>query len=225
MHYQFEDFNSAELIFDGPAKPLWDELHKVLSGLPLFLQPSDQAGKQGEPIFDPKATNAHLTHAAAGLGWHAIPVPKDLIMFGKDWDGGKGNVLAEWQFSNYPFLWNNVIRTEAIHSSQVTLPGMAPIDALVVVTKCGEFPASNSTLYYEQACAQLHGVTRYNTFSIPIRMVGLTVGGASEVSAEWCQYPGRYSRAPASVETRNFSVVRRRAGMYDFLPIRFLPVE
>ena len=155
------------------------ELTTVLQQLTPQLQPSDQAGKQGVAIFDPKGTNASLTAAAATLAGIRCQCQNPLTAFCIDWDAGKNAVLAEWQFSNYPFLWNNVIRSEAIFKAQLTLVAMAPIKVLVVVTKSGCFPASNSTLYYEQACAQLDAVTSLGVFDIPIRLVGLEDRGSS----------------------------------------------
>lgn len=125
-----------------------------------------------------------------------------------DWDAGKGSILVEWQFSNYPFLWNNVIRSEAVYSSRETLPGMPlPVDALIIVTKSGSFPASNSTLYYEQAKAQLNTVTSWGVFKIPIRLVGLTIPpGTAQVQANWNTYAERYGRATIDTEVRTFDI-------------------
>ena len=117
-------------------------------------------------------------------------------MFGVDWDAGKGNTLAEWQFSNYPFLWNNVIRTQAVMSGGVRLSGVSETRALVVVTKSGALPASNSTLYFEQAEAQLNAVFRLGAFSLPVRLVGLGLEPETrEMDAVWSEYPNRYGRA------------------------------
>jgi hypothetical protein len=207
MYYEYHDFNNAAAYFDGEAAAEWAELAHVVEELTPQLQPSDQAGKQGTAIFDPKATNACLTTSAANLGWHKVPVPRSLEAFGVDWDAGKNAVLAEWQFSNYPFLWNNVIRTEAVFKSRTALAQVAPVKALVVVTKGICFPASNSTLYYEQACAQLDVVTDLGVFDIPIRLVGLMIQpGATELVASWNTYPGRYNRADGVKETKPFAV-------------------
>lgn len=35
------------------------------------------------------------------------------------------------------------------------------------------FPASNSTLYYEQAVNQLTALIKYQVFDVPIRLIGL----------------------------------------------------
>ncbi|OBF06236.1 hypothetical protein A5730_14650 [Mycobacterium sp. ACS4054] len=175
------------------------------------LQPSDQAGLNHRPIFDPKATNKELTDRAAALGWNKIPVPDGLKEFGLDWDAGKRTTLAEWQFSNYPFLWNNVIRTQGVYVSGIHLAGMAGVEALIVVTKCGLFPASNSTLYYEQGRAQLEAAMTFKSFTVPIRFVGLSIqNGVSELEAMWNLYANpRYDRVPASRELRTFDVAWR----------------
>ncbi len=213
MIYEFADFNGAAEYFDRAGAPYWAELDAVIDSVVPQFQPSDQRGKVGEPIFDPKATNARLTLEAADYGWNAIPVPTELEQFGVDWDSGKGPILAEWQFSNYPFLWNNIIRTEAIYQSEAILPGLGqPVDALVVVTKSGRFPASNSTLYFEQALAQINTVTTLGVFKIPIRLVGLTIDPqADEVEIDWNGYANRYGRALATTERRIMSVSWSRA--------------
>jgi hypothetical protein len=189
------DFNDAGAYFAGRGAAEWADLEVCIESLPLYLQPSGQRAKVGQPIFDPKATNAYLTNESHGRGWRKVPVPAGLTEFGTDWDAGKHETLAEWQFSNYPFLWNNVIRSEAVFQ------GMMPIAALVVVTKSGMLPASNSTLYFEQARAQLNAVTTFGAFDLPIRLVGLRLAPEAEiVPAVWTSYPGRYGRSGAAID-------------------------
>ncbi|MCC5951909.1 MAG: restriction endonuclease [Acidimicrobiia bacterium] len=228
MQFEYNDFNGAEDVFgDGVQSEAWDGIASMLGGMPVFLQPSDQRGKIGEPIFDPKASNEYLTREATRLEWHKVPVPAPLVMFGKDWDAGKGSILAEWQFSNYPFLWNNVIRSEAIFKSETRLPGLAPIEALIVVTKSGLFPASNSTLYFEQACAQVAAVVQYETFAIPIRVVGLSIDRqATAVDVTWTTYAGRTSRTVASADNKRFRVLwGTRPSQYGVRVARFLDLN
>lgn len=221
MHFELADFNGAAEYFAGPGYERWSEIERVLDWLTPQLQRSDQAGRIGTAIFDPKATNAALTGAAAEEGWIKVPVPDSLQPFGTDWDAGSGAVLAEWQFSNYPFLWNNIIRSEAIFQSGAALPGLAPIEALIIVTKSGIFPASNSTLYFEQALAQIDTVTTLGVFEIPIRLVGLSIEpGAAELVSDWNEYSGRYARYPEFTERRAFAVARQRAGRYGYQPVR-----
>lgn len=222
-NYMVSDFNGAKEYFENTGAAAWTELDALVSELRLQLQPSDQKGITGNPIFDPKATNAALTAGAASRGWRRVPVPQTLRPFGLDWDGGKGSVLVEYQFSNYPFLWNNIIRTEAVFKSGDTItPLTASVEALVIITKSGCLPASNSTLYYEQADAQIRTVTTLNVFDIPIRLVGITVPDtAQSVEADWNEYPERYGRTAAHTTRRTFSVTRGRARQYGQQPIAF----
>jgi hypothetical protein len=81
-----------------------DRLYAVLQAMPLHLSGSDQAGKQGTLIFDPKGTNAAIN---AGLrpadGWASnVPLPQDFTPFGLAVDFVNQGLLVEAQFSNYP---------------------------------------------------------------------------------------------------------------------------
>jgi hypothetical protein len=227
MDYKLRDFNDAAAYFGGPGSAEWIDIASILAELRLHLQASDQAGRVGSPIFDPKGTNAALTELARARGWVTVPVPVELTMFGTDWDAGKGSTLAEWQFSNYPFLWNNVIRTQAVMSGKVPLEGVDQTRALVVVTKGGEFPASNSTLYYEQAEAQLEAVFKTGSFSLPVRLVGLTVPADADcVEAVWSIYSNRYGRAPTSRDSQLMRVTRsRRRTKYGVRRLTLSPVR
>lgn len=215
MDFEIKDFNGAAEYFADAGAQRWAEIIEVLRYLHPQLQASDQAGKVGQPIFDPKGTNARLTSAAMALGWAKVPVPRDLQPFGVDWDAGKGEVLAEWQFSNYPFLWNNIIRSEAVHQSQATLPPLtAAAKALIIVTKSGSWPASNSTLYFEQANAQIDTVTTLGVFQVPIRLVGLMLPSEGSVlEADWNEYGARYGRDGVT-SARRLTLTRGRAGQY-----------
>lgn len=223
MEFLVADFNGADEVFSRGCAGEWRDLEKILESLPLYLQPSDQAGKVGVPIFDPKGTNEHLTAAARRAGWRNIPVPEELTPFGIDWDAGKGRVLAEWQFSNYPFLWNNVIRSEAVYRGSVSLSGLGAIAGMLVVTKCGLFPSSNSTLYFEQARAQLEAVMQFGTFSIPLRLIGLTLNNnARIVRAVWSTYGGRYHRGVGERKEREFKVGWGRVSKYGTRSASFI---
>lgn len=224
MFYHQEDFNGAAEYFADRGAERWSELSKVLDSLVPQLQGSDQKGKIGKPIFDPKGSNAQLTAHAATLGWTNVAVPTELQPFGKEWDGGKDAVLVEWQFSNYPFLWNNIIRSEAIFQSrQIVPPLLGPAEALVIVTKSGSFPASNSTLYYEQARAQINTVTTLGVFEIPIRLVGLSLPAETVTfECDWNVYGERYGRVAATTTRRTFSAVWGKQGQYGHTLARFL---
>jgi hypothetical protein len=215
MEFELTDFNGSDAYYGGDGAGEWRDIDNILRRKPIFLQGSGQAGRIAMPIFDPKATNAYLRAESEKLGWRVVRVPKDLTAFGVDWDAGKGSSLAEWQFSNYPFLWNNIIRTEVVFKDRIALLGLNPIKALIVVTKSGIFPASASTLYYEQARAQIQRLAKLGTFTIPIRLVGLTLKpGTKAVTVTWSDYPARYSRAVEKTAEREVEVEWRRRGKY-----------
>lgn len=225
VDYVMQDFGGADTYFAGQGTTEWGDLDAVLGELIPHFHASDQRGKEGTPIFDPKGTNAALTAGARARGWNAVPVPNELTMFGVDWDGGKGSTLAEWQFSNYPFLWNNVIRTQAVVTGKVALANVGVTQALAVVTKRGLFPASNSTLYYEQARAQLEAVYKWGTFDLPVRLIGLSVpDNATEIAAVWSDYGDRYVRAHESRADIKLGVTwKARKGKYGEVGASFRP--
>lgn len=207
VYSEWCDFNGAAEYFAGDGAAEWRDIEQVIAELPTCFQASDQAGIQGTPIFDPKATNLALTTMAAERGWRSVPVPAELRAIGNDWDAGRRRTLAEWQFSNYPFLWNNIIRTEAVYQQGCPLDHVEKAEALVFVTKSGVFPSSNSSLYYEQGKAQLDVVTTLEVFDVPIRFVGLGVPpGAVEIEAAWTTYGGRTSRTVVATERRTMQV-------------------
>jgi hypothetical protein len=113
-------------------------------------------------------------------------------------------LLAEVQFSNYPFLLNNTIRSELFFKSQVSLAGY-PTRGAVIITKAHMFPASNSTLYFQQAVHQLTSLAKYHVFDAPIRVVGLFAERTGSVRGVWTNYSAtRYSRTVATQEERTF---------------------
>ena len=66
---------------------------------------------------------------------------------------------------------------------------------MIIVTKAHMFPASNSTLYYEQAQKQLDELARHKVFNVPIRLVGLFEQIYGETEAIFTEYENpRYSR-------------------------------
>jgi hypothetical protein len=149
-----------------------------------------------------------LHEAAAKLGWRTIPLPSSLRAFGVNWDSGKNGTLVEWQFSNYPFLANNVIRTEVALRQNIPLQGIKQVEALIVITKCAVFPSSNSSLYYEQAKAQLDiAIKKLGLFDLPIRLVGLSIPpGASRFETLWRTYRARTSRTGPKALRRQIDV-------------------
>src|SRR5438105_3667740 len=112
MNLMLTDYNGSDALVQGEFAKEWGELQAVLTNMPLFLKASDQAGKQGSPIFDPVATNAYVRKALRDeSGWQTgIPIPQEYEFLGIDIDGGKNGVMLEVQFSNYPFLLNNMLR-------------------------------------------------------------------------------------------------------------------
>lgn len=222
MEFEVVDFNGAERYYSGAGTPEWADLEEVIAKMPLHLQGSLQAGKVGSAIFDPKATNLHIKRATQERGWRSIPVPAGLQAFGKDWDGGKRGTLGEWQFSNCPFLCNNCVRSEVVYKAGIVLPGVSPLRGLVIVTKSGLFPASNSSLYYEQARAQLDAATQVNAFTIPIRLVGLTIKSqVDQYNAVWTDYTDRTSRTTVRTARITTSVTWTGSRKYGNRSARF----
>jgi hypothetical protein len=225
VEYVIGDFNGAETYLAGLGSAEWRDLAEVVSAMTLQLQASDQAGRNHAPIFDPKATNQYLTQATSNFGWSKIPVPRDLTGFGVDWDAGKNETLSEFQFSNYPFLWNNIIRTEGVFRSRTPLQYMHSVQAIVIIMKSGMFPASNSTLFYEQARAQVGAAAGFNAFTVPIRLVGLVLPKEThDVEVDWNEYPARYGRQASQTTRRVMTVTWSRAARkHGNLAVTFSP--
>lgn len=198
MLVEYEDFNGAAELLAGDYAGVWGDVEAVLRAMPLHLKASDQAGLQGNPIFDPVGTNAHIKEALGQRGWSSnLAIPSEFSFLGTDVDFAKRGMLLEAQFSNYPFLLNNVVRSELFSKSEVAFDD-DPVECVVIVTKGHMFPASNSTLYYEQAVDQLRELAKYNVFDAPMRVVGL-LEQVGEVTARWTEYHRpRYSRTVTS---------------------------
>lgn len=218
MLIKFSDFNGADKLLAGPSKTEWEELSKVLTDLPLHLKGSDQKGKVGSAIFDVVGTNEHIKAGLIRKGWKAgIPIPAAYSFLGTDVDFSKRAVLGEVQFSNYPFLLNNTIRSELFFKAKVRFTG-APVGVVVIVTKAHMFPASNSTLYYEQGLQQLKELSRHSVFDAPIRLVGLFASHGAQ-KAIWTEYTNsRYSRTvhkrrEADILIANGATSRSRASI------------
>lgn len=169
----------------------------MLEQMPLHLKASDQAGMQGERIFDAVGTNRYIKNAltSPALNWGAnIRIPAEYNFLGTDVDFGKSGLLVEAQFSNYPFLLNNMLRSELFFKARTQLNGH-PVGAVVIITKAHMFPASNSTLYYEQAVNQLTSLAENHVFDIPMRLVGLFETTNAPVIIKVTEYLNpRYSR-------------------------------
>lgn len=221
MDIQFVDFNAGDVTFAERFASRWDEVANALSSLPLHLKDSDQAGRQGSLIFDPVGTNFAIKHYLQGLGWAAnVPVPGKFSFLGTDVDFVRDGVLIEVQFSNYPFLLNNAVRAELLYKSREHMAG-GPIEALVVIAKAHMFPASNSTLYYEQAIRQLTELSRNEVLEIPIRVVGLfSPVGTVEVHHTG-YHAARYSRTVVTQDKKSVQITRGR-GANSRSSLRFI---
>ena len=176
MIIQVTDFNAADTVIANSYQAEWQELKSVLEQMPLHLKASGQAGRQGSRIFDVVGTNHYIKNSLTRpeLAWAAnIQIPPEYRFLGTDVDFCKSGLLVEAQFSNYPFLLNNILRSERFFQSKTELCGHA-VGALVMIAKVRMFPASNSTLYYEQAANQLASLAKIKVFTMPVRLVGLS---------------------------------------------------
>lgn len=210
MRVQFTDFMGADTAIAAGYSQQWLELEQVLGAMPLHLKASDQDGKQGSAIFDPVGTNEHIARALVTRGWSGkIAIPEPFTFLGTDVDFGKQGVVVEVQFSNYPFLLNNTIRSELFYRAE-TVFHQLPTRLVVIVTKAGMFPSSNSTLYYEQALSQLTALAEHGVFTVPIRLVGL-FEQQGPVTATWTDYSAaRYSRTVGARVQRSFTITGGR---------------
>lgn len=213
MLIQTEDFNKSDRLLNTGYAAQWQNIEHVLNEMPLHLKASDQAGLQGTAIFDPVGTNAYIKAALLQLeGWHSnVVIPDKYKFLGTDVDFINDAVLVEAQFSNYPFLLNNLLRSELFFQAKTALH-VEPVKAVVIITKAHMFPASNSTLYYEQAQNQLSALAEENVYDVPIRLVGL-FESTGNIDAIWTEYAdSRYSRTVVTQETRTFRIQTPRTG-------------
>lgn len=200
MELKYATFNYDDSAFSHDFRRQWVELREALTAVPLHLKPSDQDGKQGTPIFDPVAMNAAIKGELEARAWATnLGIPKEVNFLGTDVDFFKTGLLAEAQFSNYPFFLNNVVRSALLAKSRTRLAG-EHVRAVVIIAKAHMFDSSQSTLYYEQAVKQLTEFARFGVFDVPIRVVGLFEKANTPVTAIWSKYPKRYSRAPTAQE-------------------------
>ena len=211
MDLQFTDYNGSEAQIWSYHKKAWCELASVIDAVPLHLKSSDQAGIQGNAIFDPVGTNNYFKEALSEKGWLSnIPIPKQFSFLGTNVDFGKDGTLLEVQFSNYPFLLNNTIRSELFYKAELPLASKST-ELAIIVTKAHMFPASNSTLYYEQAVKQLNELVQYNVFDVPIRLVGLFFPIGKPRDAVFTEYKSpRYSRTVVDRKNVKCRMIRGR---------------
>lgn len=178
------------------------EIEEALTRMPLPIKDSDQAGKQGQLIFDPKGANEAIKVALKKCGWQSpIPLPVGWQTLGLAVDFGKEGVLVEAQFSNYPFLLNNVMRANVLFNETIPLPPMGPAKTLIVISKAKLFPSANSTLYYEQALEHLKFLDKGKSLQLPTRLIGLTAKRGQVIPAIYTHYhTPRYSRRVVTQE-------------------------
>jgi len=203
MLVEFVDFNDVAAALQGDCSAAYAALEQALREMPLQLKASDQAGKQGTPIFDPVGTNKAIKSLLEGAGFVANhPVPAEFSCFGIDVDFAANGLIVEVQFSNYPFLINNLMRTDLFFTHAVNMPD-APTRALVLITKAHMFDASNSTLYFEQARDQLTMLAEKKKFAIPVRLIGLFAPKNEEFEACFNErHAARYSRTTVATTTK-----------------------
>lgn len=206
MLVEFADFNDADRLIAGEYKHQWEEMEQVIGSMPLHVSGSDQAGIQGNLIFNPKGTNAYLKEALVRRGWAPnVQIPNEYRALGSDVDFVKDGVLIEVQFSNYPFIYNNISRSEIFHKWRVPIGGR-PANLLIIIAKSNMFPASQSTLYYEQAVSILRVLASNNAFNMPVRVVGLFEERGSIVDGVWSGYQGRTSRTEVDRESKRLRI-------------------
>lgn len=209
MLLDFTDFNGAARTL--ARDPAWRDIEAVVRGMPLPVKASREKGIKGTPIFDPIGCNAYLKAKLSKRRWKPnVQIASDVRVLGLGVDLLKHGIVCEAQFSNYPFLINNVVRTEILHRAGQRLGG-EPIRALIVITKAMMFPASQSTLYYEQATGQIDMLVRHRLINLPVRVVKLHSPIGRQVKGCSIKYKGRTSRA--IVQTCNSSYLLRQAGI------------
>jgi hypothetical protein len=208
MEIEITDYNNADLEVNSYFKEEWAELESVLKESKLCIKASDQAGKQGKPIFDPVGTNYQLKELIRKIpSWSCnVLIPEKYSFLGTDIDFEKNGMIVEAQFSNYPFLLNNILRSELFFKSNLIFKSNCS-KILVIITKAGKLPASNSTLYYEQAQNQLNALCESKVFSIPVRLIGLfpKINQVNEVL--YSEYStARYSRTLKDQKNKKYII-------------------
>jgi hypothetical protein len=136
MKYVITDYNKSSALFSQKYESEWKEIERVIRTIPLFVKDSDQRGKQGTKIFNPVGTNRAIEEGLVKSHWKfKMPIPEVFSFLGTDIDFVKKGILVEAQFSNYPFLLNNIQRSELFLKSS-TVFDKVPTEVLVIITKC-----------------------------------------------------------------------------------------
>lgn len=192
MLIQVTDFNGATEATQSAYGKQWQELEDVLGNMPLHVKASGQAGRIGRLVFDPIGSNRAIKEALSGRGWRSdIPIPLEYGFLGRSLDVGKEGVIGEIQFSNYPFLVNNLMRADMLYKVAVPLTGV-PTGLAIIVTKARMFHAAQSSLDFDLARRQLDALSAY--VEVPTRLVGLFEERGSRLPAVVTEYTGRTSR-------------------------------
>jgi hypothetical protein len=204
MIVSYSDFGTANQLIASKFVQEWSELERVLLAMPLHLKASDESGIQGSAMFDSVGTNEYIKQGLRGYGWHTnLAIPPALAFLGNDIDFFKAGIIAEAQFSNYPFLLNNIIRSELFFRTKLLFANATP-ELFILITKDGMFRKPNSTLYYQQASSQLSALSQYGYFNVPTRLVGLSMTAGTTVAVTWTSYVSpRYSRTVTAQQQRN----------------------
>lgn len=223
MLVETRDFNGADRVLRND--PTWAEIQAALEAMPVHVKLSDQKGKQTELIFDPVGTNAQIGQdLGEDAGWtKGPPLPEKYERLGIGVDFAKNGVVVEAQFSNYPFFFNNIVRMELLYRAQQEIDGR-PIRALVVIAKAKLFPASNSTLYFEQALGQIEALGGLNFLTVPIRLVSLSAKMDEPVAMRRLKYPARYSRDPETTTDVQMVICRREGSKVACRIVEAVPV-
>ena len=119
-----------------------DDVIEKLQELYLHLKASDQKNKKHSPIFDPIGTNRSIKDKLIPDWEPNLSIPKNYKHLGKDVDFYKDGSIIEVQFSNYPFLANNLLRTEVFFKSS-ELIFKDRVKNLTVITKGKRLPRSS----------------------------------------------------------------------------------
>ena len=223
MEIRITDFNNPDAVLTKTHVNEWKQVLATIEAMPLHLKASDQQGKQGSLIFDPVGTNAYLKANLDPFGWRASKIAAEYSFLGLDVDFAKSGVILEAQFSNYPFLLNNLIRSEMFFREKVRFDG-APTSVVVIVVKAAMYPASNSTLYYEQALNQLNGLAKFKLFTVPVRLIGLCSPLDQEIDATVMGYSAaRYSRTVSESTPMKVRIICKRGDRCKIVPANPAP--
>lgn len=193
MFTKIIDYNEAKHLIKNEFENEWLELNSILLKMPLYLKESQQKGKEKQLVFDPIGTNRYISKELTEKKWcKDIDIPKKFRALGKEIDFGKNHIILESQFSNYPFLSNNIFRSEIMFRKEPELEKIGKIKLFIILTKDHAIPSANSSLYCQQARNQVK--FSEEIFSLPIRLISLHCKINTKINAIMTDYKKRYSR-------------------------------